>query len=228
MPRRRRRPASLAVGKRARASCPSHGRPVGQHIDDGLLETRRDIRALLIASGPAPSRSTVCATAVFRPEKLRSHPGRRSIGRGNAIARRIALVGKLLQSRSARPAEPSSLATLSNASPAASSTVPPSRTCCPTPSHRDALRMAAGQQQQQVGKRRPALDQAGQPSRQRMRLQMIDGNERQSLAIATPLPNWHPTIKPADQPRPDVAATPPSQQNPTPALAIVRRTCSER
>ena len=68
--------------------------------------------------------------------------------------------------------------------------------------HRHQLAVAAGNQQQQVRKRRAAFDQARQAWRQRMRFQMVDRHER--LARGNRHPLGHPCAddQPANQPGP--------------------------
>ena len=203
--------------------------PVGKHIDDGLLKARRDIRALRVSSS-----SATYATPSAPPPSS----GPRNSGRTLAAASSDAEmdssmgrppVGDPFQGRSARPVETQQLGDLieSLADRIVHRAAQPD--IVPDPGHRDALRMSPGQQEQQIRKRRSPLHQARQagPS-----ARAPPGGSRQRraipLAIAMPLPNWHPTINPPISPGPDVAATPPRSENATPAFAIVRRTCSGR
>ena len=85
---------------------------------------------------------------------------------------------------------------------------------------RDALAMPAGEQQQQIGKWRAARHQPGQPRGQRMRLQMVDRDDRAGRrAIATPLAKPVPTISPPISPGPAVAATAARSAKAKPGLA---------
>ena len=79
------------------------------------------------AKAPGGNFATTCATAVFSPENEKSHPARPRNGRGNA--QRVASPGSASRSTWGPPGQgrPSSLPTLSNASPTASSMVPPNR-----------------------------------------------------------------------------------------------------
>ena len=84
---------------------------------------------------------------------------------------------------------------------------------------RDALAMPAGDQQQQVGKRRAVRDQAGQARGQRVRLQVVDRDERQRDAQRDALGRSRmPTIRPPINPGPLVAGDAPrSRETETPA-----------
>ena len=142
--------------------------------------------AVRTGSAPVPWRATSCATAVFRPEKLKSHPARPSSGRGNANLRGSPpeqlrhLVERLARGIVHRAAQPH---------------VPPDTL------HRDALAVSAGNQQQQVGERHPALDQAGQPRGQRVRLQVVHRHIGQPVRDRDALGEQTADDQPADQPR---------------------------
>ena len=64
--------------------------------------------------------------------------------------------------------------------------------------HDQQLRVAAGDQQQQVGR----LQALGEPHRQRVRLQMVDGDQRQPVHQRQRLGRGDAHQQPADQPRP--------------------------
>ena len=67
------------------------------------------------------------------------------------------------------------MAVLSKASPTASSTVVPSRLIvADAPDHGDELRVAARNEKQKIGER----DVVGEPRRQRMAFEVVDGDER--------------------------------------------------
>ncbi len=59
---------------------------VGEDIGDGGLEAGGNVGGALLGSAPSPCAATSWATAVFRPEKEKSQPGRCSSGRGRAKA----------------------------------------------------------------------------------------------------------------------------------------------
>ena len=66
--------------------------------------------------------------------------------------------------------------------------------------HRHALAMAAGDQQQQVGERRPALHQARQPCGQCMCLQVVDRDVGQPVRQGDALRHLAANDQAADQP----------------------------
>ncbi len=103
---------------------------------------------------------------------------------------------------------------MSKASPSASSIVVPSRSVTPDASDEQKLRMAARDEQQQIG--RPQA--FGQADRQRVRLEMIDGEKWLASARApAPCRSSTPTISPPIRPGPAVAAMPARSAKPTPA-----------
>ena len=77
-------------------------------------------------NGPGGNVATRCATAVLRPEKLKSQPARPSNGRGNRSRAASPLEARRSTAGPPGHGKPSSLPTLSNASPTASSIVLPS------------------------------------------------------------------------------------------------------
>ena len=89
--------------------------------------------ALTARGSSAGSFSTVWRTAVFRPEKEKSQPGLRHIGRGSAKRRGSPPTAARSTAGPPGKPSPSSLAVLSKHSPAASSMVVPSRVKSPGP-----------------------------------------------------------------------------------------------
>ena len=144
----------VGSGRTCRASCPSRGPPVGQHVHHSLLETGCEIRAFLVRRRDlAQSRHRLGNRGLqSRQAQIAARRGAAS-GRGKGY--RFGSPASASFSSAGPPGQssPSSLATLSKASPTASSTVPPRRICLPTSRYRDALGMAAGQQEQQIGER---------------------------------------------------------------------------
>ena len=139
-----------------------------EHVHHGLLEARRDVRAPAPGCPARCSASTCRATAVFSPEKEKSNGASRGpvSPRGNAIA--AGSPSRATRSMCGPPGNgsPSSRATLSNASPAASSIVAPSGVTGP----------ARSGHVEQAGV--PAGDQQRQARRQRAVLQGVDGDVR--------------------------------------------------
>ena len=114
---------------------PSRFVRLGGTIDDAPGEAFDKVAKLLglgQPGGPEVERAAAAGeprrTAVFRPEKERSQPSRSSSGRGSAKRRGSPAAASRSTSGPPGWPRPRSFATLSNASPGASSIVPPSRT----------------------------------------------------------------------------------------------------
>ena len=135
---RRRAPAARAAGCSRRRPPPSStvldvelprrlDRLGHLHVDDRLLEARRQVGHDRCRGPPrAPPSRAAARPSSTRSSRSRSRPNR-SIARGNRIA--FGIAGRAPAASSAGPPgnpSPSSRATLSNASPAASSSVWPS------------------------------------------------------------------------------------------------------
>ena len=130
-------------------------RLAGQHVDDRLLEARRDVGDRHRLARRARAASTQRATAVLSPENEKSN---RCRSRSRPVVRpRGKSMATRSPSRAARSTcgppgngRPSTRATLSNASPAASSIVAPSgRTSCGHVGHEQQRGVAAGDEQRQ-------------------------------------------------------------------------------
>ena len=176
-------------------------RPVRQHLGHRVLEAGGDVggrpnrqrtgpvaRHLLCHRGLQAGEAEVASRASQQRPRERKPP-------------RIAAGRQLLQRRPARPAQPEQLRHLVErlargiVHRAAQPHVPPDTL------HRDALAVSAGNQQQQVGERHPALDQAGQPRGQRVRLQVVHRHIGQPVRDRDALGEQAADDQPADQPR---------------------------
>ena len=148
--------SSARLGPRP-ASSPSHARPGPPAPRPPRAESlRRCPRPPASAMRPAPCRATSCATAVFSPEKLKSQPGRPSIGRGKAKRRGSPASRQPLQRRPARPAQAEQLRHLVERLAGRIVHRAAQPHMAPHPFHRDALAVPARHQQQQIGKLGPA------------------------------------------------------------------------
>ena len=128
-----------------------------QHVDDRLLKARRQVgpalsRRAAVPAGRLPGRRAHSSTAVFSPLKLKSSRSSWRNGTREANARGIA--GAASRSTAGPPGKPrpSRLATLSNASPAASSSVPPSSSKSAASRQWNSDRVPAADDQADAGK----------------------------------------------------------------------------
>ena len=144
-----------------------------------------------------------------------------------SVARRIAARRQPLQRRAARPAQPEHFGHLVEGLAGGVVHGAAQADIAADALHRHALAMAAGDQQQQIGKRRAALHQSGQPRGQRVRLQVVDRDVGQAVRQGDALGDLAADDQPADQPRPG-AGRHPAQVARTPARprAITPRTRS--
>ncbi len=196
---------------------------ISQHLQHSRLESRRQVRR-------HPARQRPLPQPRHRLRHRRLQPGKTEIAArppehraGKHEPPRIALRRQTLHRRPARPAQPQQLRHLVERLARRVIHRAPQHPVPPDTIHPHDLAMPAGNQQQQIGKRRAPRHQPRQPGRQRMRLQVIDRDERHARAAsAIPLPNCDPTISPPISPGPVVAATPPSSPTPSARLAPTR------
>ncbi len=157
-------------------------------------------------------------------------PGEAEVAAGPAqhrprerVAPRVAAGRQRLQRRAARPAQTQQLGDLVERLAGRIVDRAAQPAVAPDALDRDALAMAAGDQQQQIGKRGAARRPG--PAAARSAHAPPGGSPRRTAArarCAMPLANWLPTIRPPISPGPPLAATPPSSAKPTPARAITR------
>ncbi len=147
---------------------------------------------------PATSRRT----AVLSPEKLKSY-GPSVRARGNRVAGRAPSAAAEIAGPPGY-GRPSSRPTLSNASPAASSTVWPSRRVAAVIVHEDQLRVAAADHQAEeregrLGGQRLARPGIGQPVGVDVALDVVHADQRQVVRDAQRLGEVHADQQRADQ-----------------------------
>ena len=128
--------------------------------------------------GPAPSVATCCATAVFSPEKLKSHPLPAEQRSGKAYGSRIALGSQALQCGPTRPAQAEQLGHLVERLAHRVVDGPAEPPVTAYALHGHALAMTAGDEEQQVREGCSASDQTREAGRQRVGFQVVDGDER--------------------------------------------------
>ena len=167
-----------------------------QRVDDRILHAAGDVGALTARSAAWPFTASI--TAVFSPEKLKSSPGRSSIGRGKR--KRPGRPWSARRASSGPPGygSPSSLAVLSKASPAASSRVSPSSRYWPMPRASISSVWPPDTSSARCGNpRRRILQQR----RQQVALQVMHADGRQPPAIGQGLRQRRAGQQRADQAR---------------------------
>ena len=178
----RREPMRCVPRGEHRPSRSRRGRPAPPRPRAG---TRPRCRRRRRAAARRPdSCATSCATAVLRPEKLKSQPERPNIGRGSRYRAGSPVAASRSTARAAGPAEPEQFRDLVERLADRIVDGPPKPAIVARRRATRRLAMAAGHQQQQIRKRHLRGEQAGQARGERMRLEMIDRDERQRPAPA--------------------------------------------
>ncbi len=181
------RPASICHALREHA-VGAHAAGDDQRVEAGLLEGAQDLATSVstIASCAAQAMSALrwgvsscsraaCRTAVFRPEKLNSRPGRSSIGRGSFSGPGLPLAASFAELRPTRIRQAEQLGRLVEG--LARGIVPgfAERGVAADPLHFDELGVAARHQQRHVRERRRLRLQQ---RREQMPFEVMDADRR--------------------------------------------------
>ncbi len=206
--RPQRRVGGDAAGDHQQAGCVPGGEllhgvagAIGQDLGDGALEAGGDVDGVRMRQRPVREAGDQVgdggleageAEVAARPPEQR--PGQRE-------ALRVAAGGQFLQRRAAGPAETQQLRglveRLADGVVDGAAEAPVGADAL----DRDALAMAAGQQQQQIRERRAAHRQSRQARGERVRLQVVHRDERQPARQRRALGEAGADDQPADQPR---------------------------
>ena len=187
--------SAVGVPTRARNMRKPAAQPVSHHIDHRLLERRAQIGDVLIGQ----------RRDLFRFEPQRGfQPRQRKIGVAASAhrprqrkARGIAARGFLFDQRTAGIAEAEQFRRLVEGLADGVVERAAEAEIIADAAHAENLRMAAGGEEQAIGKRRPV----GEPRRERMRFQMIDGDQRLVVRERNRLRRGQPDDDAADQAR---------------------------
>ena len=191
LPGARRRPALLGEKPQTRAHA------IDDHVDHRRLERRREVSFVGVAR------------LLAEPQKLLAHrrlePGQREIRvrapdhRTRQVeATRVAVGRQFLDRRSARIGQTEHFADLVESLAGGVVDGRAETLIGADAAHRDKLRMAARDDEREIGK----VDSVGQPRRQRMGFEMIDRDERLARRHRQRLAGREPDQYAADQPRP--------------------------
>ena len=143
-----------------------------------------------------------CRTAVFRPEKEKSGCAEPFIGRGKAKRAGSPSLRRALDIRPARIGQAEHLGRLVEGLAERVVDRRGPALVVADPAHQHDLRVAAGDEQQQIGEVEPV----GQPRRQRVAFEMVDRKQRLAGGAAIAFAVISPTISPPTRPGPAVAA----------------------
>ena len=143
-------------------------------------------------------------TAVFRPANEKCGSARPCIGRGKVEAGRIAGQCRLLNRRAAGLRQAEQFGRLVEGFAQRIVDGGGDADVVADAAHQQHLRVAAGNEQQQVGR----WQAVGQPDGERVGFEVVDGDERLAVASAMALAEIRPTIRPPIRPGPAVAAMP--------------------
>ena len=198
---------SLAATPPATTKCRAPARPSVSAAASMARAQRSATDSVTAASKPAArsatswsrkgaSRSAARRTAVFRPAKEKCSSSRPSMGRGRSKRRGVARARETLDGRAAGEAEPQELRGLVEgfAQRVVDGGAEPLKVA--DAAHDEKLGMAARHQQQQVRRAQPF----GQADRERVRLEVMHGDERAPAAERDRLAGDQPDDEAADQP----------------------------